>query len=95
MFNEDGGEIGGQDYYNRVLKDINASLRRHRRSSIQKDEQQKIHREDSRQSLSSQRNDSRSNIEGLIRSSTKPTLQNSPSTGALKKSASRVTLDSR
>ncbi|XP_044016938.1 inward rectifier potassium channel 2-like isoform X2 [Aphidius gifuensis] len=95
MFNEDGGEIGGQDYYNRVLKDINASLRRHRRSSGQKDEQQKIHREDSRQSLSSQRNDSRSNVESLIRSSTKPTLQHSPSTGALKKSASRVTLDSR
>lgn len=80
---EEGQE---QDSYNRVLKDINSSLKKHRKSSARSKKRKP------QTSLSSQRIDSQSNFDGLTHSSTKPTLEHSPSTGALKRSASKVTL---
>ncbi|XP_011298552.1 G protein-activated inward rectifier potassium channel 3 isoform X2 [Fopius arisanus] len=75
---------GDQEDYNTVLQDINASLRRHRRESINSRDEKKIPRNESKASM--RKHESKSSYDGMERSS---------SASAIKKSISRVTLDSR
>lgn len=80
-----------QEEYNRALEDINATLRKNRKHNC-KDEK-KIHREGSKSTLDSKKSDSRINIEGMKRSTSRPTIDQCQARN--KKSSSKSTLDPR
>ena len=63
-----------QEDYNKVLEDINASIRKSRRQSLQGKENKKMQREESRVTLESVKIDSSSQV---------VSLKNSPSTATL------------
>ncbi|XP_015590645.1 inward rectifier potassium channel 2 isoform X2 [Cephus cinctus] len=89
-------DLKNQEDYNKVLEDINASLRRNRKHSIYGKDDKRMQKEGSRVTLESRRNDSRTNIEDSIRRSvSKATIDGQNYPGAMKKSPSRSTLDSR
>ncbi|XP_047358419.1 G protein-activated inward rectifier potassium channel 3-like isoform X3 [Vespa velutina] len=79
-----------QEEYNRALEDINATLRKNRKQHNCKDEK-KIHREGSKSTLDSKKSDSRINIEGMKRSTSRPTIDQCQARN--KKSSSKSTLD--
>ncbi|XP_048507494.1 inward rectifier potassium channel 2-like isoform X2 [Athalia rosae] len=85
-------DLKNQQDYNRVLEDINASLRKNRKYSIPGKEEKKMQREGSRATLESRRS------EGVRRSASRTTMdghQSHSHCGAMKKSPSRSTIDSR
>lgn len=79
-----------QEEYNRALEDINATLRKNRKQYNCKDEK-KIHREGSKSTLDSKKSDSKINIEGMKRSTSRPTIDQCQARN--KKSSSKSTLD--
>lgn len=82
-----------QEDYNRVLEDINATLRKNRGHGK---EEKKIHKESSRCTLDSKRSESRPNVEGMKRSSSRTTMDQIPVTiNPPPKSPSRLHLDTR
>ncbi|XP_012271702.1 G protein-activated inward rectifier potassium channel 4 isoform X2 [Orussus abietinus] len=87
------GDPSNQEDYNKVLEDINASFRKNRKPNIPGKEERRLHREGSRVTLESRRNDSRSTLEGLKRSSSRITPDGQGH--AMGRSPSRSTLDSR
>lgn len=88
-------DLKNQEDYNRVLEDINASLRKNRKSSLSAKEEKKIQREGSRATLESRKYDTKTNAEGVKRSGSKSLFDNQSHPSAMKKSPSRSTIDSR
>ncbi|XP_043280061.1 inward rectifier potassium channel 2-like isoform X2 [Venturia canescens] len=89
-------DLKNQEDYNRALDGINASLRKSRQNLQAKEDKKLNLREASRQqAFESRRNDSKTNIESMRRINSKPVMEYPSTTGAMKKSASRTTLDSR
>lgn len=80
-----------QEEYNRALEDINATLRKNRKHN-NKDEK-KIHREGSKSTLDSKKSESRINIEGMKRSSSRSNIDQCQTRN--KKSCPKSTLDPR
>ncbi|KZC05712.1 ATP-sensitive inward rectifier potassium channel 12 [Dufourea novaeangliae] len=68
-------EQRNQEDYNRVLEDINATLRKNRGQSK---EEKRMHRESSRGTLESKKNEGRSNVEVMRRSSSRTTMDQVP-----------------
>lgn len=82
-------ELRNQEDYDRVLEDINATLRKNRAPSK---EDRRIHREPSKCTLDSRKSESRDTIK---RSSSRTTMDQVPVISSLSKSPSRQHLDPR
>ncbi|XP_034180532.1 inward rectifier potassium channel irk-1 isoform X2 [Osmia lignaria lignaria] len=84
----------GQEDYNRVLEDINATLRKNR---VHGKEEKRLHREPSRCTLDSRKSESRSNVDIIRRSSSRTTIDQIPGLNnpLPPKSPSRQHLDPR
>ncbi|XP_031832832.1 G protein-activated inward rectifier potassium channel 2 isoform X2 [Nomia melanderi] len=82
-----------QEDYNRVLEDINATLRKNRGHGK---EEKKIHKESSRGTLDSKKSESRPNVELIRRSSSRTTMDQIPVViNPPPKSPSRLHLETR
>ncbi|XP_076624178.1 G protein-activated inward rectifier potassium channel 2 isoform X3 [Colletes latitarsis] len=81
-----------QEDYNRVLEDINATLRKNR---AHMKEDRRMHREPSKCTLDSRKSESRSNIDLIRRSSSRTMIDQGPVINPPPRSASRQHLDPR